>query len=260
MTDSTSYDDYVQDHTFMRDYLDYQARYSSQVRESDRVIIERVHKIRGDRLGRGGGEPVILDLGCSTGNLLRHLLQAIGGGTFIGADLSEAALDECRKDPALATATFQNMDIVKLDAESSFDVIIVNAVLYMMSDDEFEKSLRGLARALTPSGEIIVFDFFHDYTQDLAIKERSASHPDGLMLHFRPMRQVGPLLEREGFSDVRFEPFEIPIDLERGQTFGSNQSGFEDLNSYTIRTDEGRRLLFRGALYQPWCHLFARKN
>jgi SAM-dependent methyltransferase len=258
MTHTTSYDDYVQDRTFMRDYLDYQARYRIQVRESDRVIIERVRTI--SDAWKGTRPPTILDLGCSTGNLLRHLLRAVEGPTFVGADLSEAALDECRKDPALSGATFRNMDIVKLDGGALYDVIIVNAVLYMMNDDEFEKSLEGLARALTSGGEIILFDFFHDNAQHLAIRERSASHPNGLMLHFRPIREVEPLLEKAGFSEIRFEPFEIPIDLERGATFGSNQSGFEDLNSYTIRSEEGRRLLFRGALYQPWCHLFARKG
>ena len=62
-----------------------------------------------------------------------------------------------------------------------------------------------------------------------------------------------------GFDDVQFAPFEIPIDLPRGRTVGDNESGFEDLNSYTVRSEAGDRLLFRGTLFQPWCHLIARK-
>jgi hypothetical protein len=53
-----------------------------------------------------------------------------------------------------------------------------------------------------------------------------------------------------GFKSVVFEPFEIAIDLPF--------SGLEgNPISYTKTTEEGKRMQFRGVLYQPWCHLVA---
>jgi hypothetical protein len=50
------------------------------------------------------------------------------------------------------------------------------------------------------------------------------------------------------------------MDLARGSVYKDGESGFEDLNSYTVKTETGDRLLFRGALYQPWCHMIAHKG
>ena len=38
-----------------------------------------------------------------------------------------------------------------------------------------------------------------------------------------------------------------------------NMSLFSELNSYTIKSENGERLVFRGSLYQPWCHICARR-
>ena len=59
-------------------------------------------------------------------------------------------------------------------------------------------------------------------------------------------------LMNAGFSDIQFYPFEIPIDLPE-------PNAASDLTTYTRRTEIGSRLQFRGSLYQPWCHLTARK-
>jgi hypothetical protein len=79
------------------------------------------------------------------------------------------------------------------------------------------------------------------------------------MLHLRPQANTTRILEDCGFSAIRYTPFSIPIDLAPGQTAAGNREGFEDLNSYTVKVESGDRLLFRGTLFQPWCHLVARK-
>ena len=253
-----TYEDYVRDESFISDYLAYQARWSTNARESDRVIIEHVANAV-EALPSAGREPHVVDIGCSTGNLLKHLRSALPDVRLSGSDYSPESVATCRADPALAGMAFETVDIVQMAAEDVFDVAVVNAVLYLLDQTDFDAALRGLARSLRPGGTLVVFDFFHPFRQDLSIIERSRSHPDGLPIHFRSMAEVEASLGVAGFSSVRFEPFEIPIDLEEGAPHGDNRSGFEDLNSYTVRAEDGRRLLFRGTLFQPWCHLIAVK-
>jgi SAM-dependent methyltransferase len=123
--------------------------------------------------------------------------------------------------------------------------------VYLFRQPEFERSLASLAKALKPGGRFLAFDWFHPYEQELAIFEKSATHPEGLLIHARPYSLVEKALAKAGFGDVAFRPFAIPIDLEQPRKP-------TDMRSYTVPAD-GRRLLFRGALFQPWCHLVARK-
>ena len=44
-------------------------------------------------------------------------------------------------------------------------------------------------------------------------------------------------------------PFDLPRPTEE-----------KDVTSYTEHTKDGRRLSFRGSLFQPWCHVTAKKE
>ena len=255
MSEKSKYEEYVADGTFMASYLDYQRRYASDIRESDKVLIQKVRALREEMADKR--DLVVLDLGCSTGNLLKHLSKSVPGLSLVGGELSDAALEECRSNPDLAGMPFEKMNVVDLQDQDRFDVIIVNAVLYMMDDDEFTASLRGIHRALKQNGYLLVFDFFHRFPQHLAITETSRSHPDGLTLYFRPISETQQLLEHLGYGTVEFSPFEIPIDLQARSP--DEPDAWQDLHSYTISDSEGQRLLFRGTLFQPWCHLMAQK-
>jgi SAM-dependent methyltransferase len=257
MSSEPTYEDYVTDPDMSTNYVAYQQRYNDEPRESDKVVIELV---RAEVAGRGSVSLDLLDAGCSTGNLLRHLRRALPGVRLTGGELQESALVACRADAELEGVSFERLDVTDLGLDQAFDVIVVNAVFYMMTDEVVQRGFRSVAQALRPGGALVAFDFFHPYPQDLAIMEKSASWPNGLMLHFRQMATVERMLVNAGFESAHFEPFRIPIDLERGKNqFGANASGFEDLNSYTVRTENQDRLLFRGTLFQPWCHLVARK-
>jgi SAM-dependent methyltransferase len=226
-------------------YLAYQARYAAQPRESDRVLVEIV-----DRLTRGRDGATVLDLGCSTGNLLRHLRRARPDLALVGGDLMESHLEACRRDPELADLPFAVMDALDLGVESAYDVVVVNAVLYLFAPSELERALTSIARSLRPGGHLVAFDLFHPFGQELTITEASATHPEGLTLHFRSYGAVGAALARAGFGTPEIAPFAIPVDLPR-------PGDDADIISYTVPAADGRRLLFRGALFQPWCHAVA---
>jgi SAM-dependent methyltransferase len=240
-------------------YAAYQQRYAREPRESDRALIELLRREAAPRLARGE-RPWLLDAGCSTGNLLRHIRSAMPDLRLSGADLAPRFVEAARRDPDLAGIDFGVLDLLDLGARERYDFVTAHAVCYLFGDEDYPRALASMARALRPGGAYLGFELIHGFAQELCIRETSRSHPDGLVLHFRPMQQVERLLRQSGFERAEFHPFAIGRDLPRGATWGGNADGFEDLNSYTVRTDDGQRLLFRGALYQPWCHVVAWKS
>jgi SAM-dependent methyltransferase len=256
----SSYAKYVSDEKLHEKYGAYQERYAENIRESDRVIINIVEEaLTRDFPDRPAS---LLDIGCHTGNLLMHLRRAIPADRLelSGADLVEEVIEACRKDERLDGIRFEVMDMLSLDATDPWDMVIANAVAVYFDVDEYEKAIASIAGALKPGGTYVAFEWLHPWPQDLEIRETSRSHPEGLTIHFRPHEVVEPILRRHGFTEVEFRAFEIPIDLERGEKFRDDLEGFEDLNSYTRTTADGERLIFRGILFQPWCHIVARKG
>lgn len=252
MSEGFSYQEYVTDEAFLRDYNAYQAKYAQQIRESDKVMIGLVRDILRSR-DPAKGPLRLLDIGCSTGNLLLHLKRLLPELQLTGGDLAESSLAECRVNPDLEGIAFQALDALDLPRDVRYDVITVNAVLYMMLDEQFEGALRSIAGALETGGTLIAFDFFHRFEQDLTINEVSKTHPNGLRLRFRPMARAKEALHAAGLESPVFRPFTLPIDLPRNPDDS-------ELITYTVVTADGLRMPFRGILFQPWCHLTARKG
>lgn len=230
----------------MRGYTEYQKKYSVNMRESDKRLIEIVRRLVGD------APKTLVDIGCSTGNLLLHMRRLLPRLRLVGGELAAQALALCRANPDLAGIRLEEMNLARLDRRAEFDIAVVNAVLYLFDRREFEAAVSEVAKALRPGGALVAFDWFHPWEQELEIKESSETHPNGLMIHLRPYSQVREILTRSGFAEVSFEPFEIPIDLPRPDRPG-------DMLSYTTRTAAGGRIILRGSLAQPWCFLVARK-
>ena len=245
------YREYVADEEFAAGYTDYQRRYLDEPRESDRVLIGHVADALAARSAIGR-RPRVLDIGCSTGNLMRHLARALPGAEFWGGELMPEALEICRAAPDLDGMTFAEMDLLDIGHPGAFDVIVINAVLYLLGDDDLRRALGSVAAALAPGGSLVAFDLFHPFDQHLTIREESPTHPDGLVLHFRPYALLGEACAAAGLEPPAIHPFAIPIDLPR-------PARDDEIISYTVPTASGERLLFRGALAQPWCHVTARR-
>jgi SAM-dependent methyltransferase len=248
VSEDFNYREYVTDAAFLRDYNAYQAKYAKQMRESDKVLVAIIREL----LAAGRARRRLLDIGCSTGNFLLHLRRLVPNLELTGGDLAESSLAECRANPDLRGISFKALNILQLPPGERYDIIVVNAVLYMMEDADFQQALKSMAAALEQGGSIVVFDFFHPFEQDLSIMEVSKTHPKGLRLRFRPMSSTIRMLEAAGFAGAQFRPFTLPIDLPRN-------SDDSELISYTVTTKDDVRLPFRGTLFQPWCHLSARK-
>jgi SAM-dependent methyltransferase len=250
MNSKFTYDEYVHDEKFLSDYNAYQSKYAEEPRESDKVILGIVRE-RLARIGTGGA-PTLMDIGCSTGNLLIHLRRQFADLALEGGDLADSSLDLCRRNPALAGVTFSRSDITALPADG-YDLIVVNAVLYMFDEVQYAAALASLARALRKGGGVVVYDFAHEFGQDIEILEKTSSHPNGLRLCFRPMAKIRAAAATAGFESVEFRPFELPIDLPRSKDDS-------EIITYTRKDEHHHRMAFRGTLYQPWCHMIMSRD
>lgn len=249
MTNDYTYKDYVANKSFYDEYSKYQKKYAFNARESDKTIIGLVAD---EAERRGLAEPRVLDIGCSTGNLLHHLQKRLPKARLTGGDLMAYVVDECRENPLLQGMAFEVMDICALP-KAGQDMVVANAILFLFDWDLYDAAVQSLFDSLAAGGMFVGYEWMHDFHSDITVIEKSNLHPDGLRISMRPYWRVRESFLRAGFADVEFRPFHIPIDLPRLE--GREQ----ELVSRTVATDDGQRLLFRGPLHQPWCHMTARK-
>lgn len=244
MDGESAYRDYVADERFLSTYNAYQERYAVELAERDKVMIDLVR-------ANAPACASILDIGCSTGNLLKHMHAALPDCVLTGGDMALSSLDAARLAIADNFVHLTPMDMLHIEGE--YDVIVANAVTYLFDGSTYTKAVASAARALKSKGVFISFEWAHPFGgQDIAIVETTDGHPRGLPIHARPYRKVRDELMRVGFAHVSFHPFEMPFDIAAPEDPGGTPV------TYTEETRDGRRLSFRGALYQPWCHVVAR--
>jgi SAM-dependent methyltransferase len=241
----SSYGQYVKDERFLAFYNEYQKRYAGQIAERDKVMLGL---IAAKTQGRGA----LLDIGCSTGNLLLHVKRAFPEMTLTGGELAESSLTAARANPDLSGIEFRTMDM--LDIPGQYDCITANAVAVYFEWDEYERALRSVASALKTGGIYIAFEWLHPHNQELRIVETCLSHPDGLKYWYRPYERVSGILGKAGMEKIEFHPFFMPFDIPEPE----DKSG--DTVTYTEKLENGNRISMRGALSQPWCHMLASKR
>ena len=101
----------------------------------------------------------VLDVGCGQGR--DALMAARMGHTVVGIDISPTGIDQM-----LATAkreglsiTAEVADLREYDTSSMFDVVVLDRVLHMLSDDHQKLELLGKAAGWTTSGgHVLVAD------------------------------------------------------------------------------------------------------
>lgn len=231
-------------------YYEYQKRYSQEMRKSDKVMLNLVLPF----LQKSARRPFrLLDIGCSSGNFVAHLRDRAPDIEYWGGDIQPAVIERCRSEPHLKGIRFEVMNIRDLSAWPQFDAIVANAVLFRFSEEDLATICCSLASALTRSGPLFTFDFYHRFEQDLTIVDKSAWHPQGLMLHMRSYRTASRIFREANFEEPLFLPFRLPIDLPE-------RTDPSDVGTYTRTTTDGERIMFRGVIYQPWCHMTTRKS
>ena len=235
-------------------YHDYQDKYKENIRESDKKLISLIS----DKMKAQTGlekEVSLLDIGCSTGNLLKHIKNTFPKCKLSGCDSNEDAISICSNEPNLKDVSFHISDIEKLtETQNKYDIITASALLAVFEGKAFFKVIENISQLLNSGGWFFAFDWFHSFEQEIVWVEKNVNCPEGLPpMVFRPYSQVEAACKEAGLSNLEFHPFQIPIDLEK-------PSSPESVQSYTVKSENGDRMIFRGGLYQPWCHFAAQKK
>lgn len=99
-----------------------------------------------------GPEARVLDVGCASGRLV-EMLRARGHERVMGVDLSEEAIDACRRR---GVTDVHVMPADRLDVpDASFDVLVASDVLEHIEDDG--RALREWRRVVAPGGILVIF-------------------------------------------------------------------------------------------------------
>jgi len=97
----------------------------------------------------------VLDVGCGTGRLGRHLVGIIGAtGTYIGIDPLEERIKIANEKNDLPNAFFEIGSAEDLESikDNSVDVVCLNAVFHWIQDKE--AALWEIVRVLKPGGKV----------------------------------------------------------------------------------------------------------
>jgi ubiquinone/menaquinone biosynthesis C-methylase UbiE len=153
----------------------------------------------------------VLEVGCGTGTLtLAAKRQAGSSGTAFGIDLLPGMIELSQRKAAQANAdiTFQvgSIDDIPFSADQ-FDVVLCSFMIFHMSDVVRRKGMAEIYRVLKPQGRLLVLD--------LALPTPTLSRAiakllfGGMLQH--DLRELLPLLEAAGFSDVETAPAKFRI-------------------------------------------------
>ncbi|MFF7971159.1 methyltransferase domain-containing protein [Streptomyces sp. NPDC007905] len=113
--------------------------------------------------GAGRGDRV-LDVGCGTGYLTRHMAARVGpDGTVTGVDPSPPVLAYARnrkRRTGSACCTYQEGIAESLDLpDASFDTVVSSLMLHHLPEDLRLPALREMRRVLRPGGRLLVVEF-----------------------------------------------------------------------------------------------------
>src|SRR3546814_9775927 len=107
----SNHEHYVRDETFLSYYNDYQARWRDRIAERDHAMIDLIAL-------HTWGKGTLLDIGCSTGNLLQHVRQAFPNLRLTGGELAESSLHTAKGNPSLASVDLRRMNMLDIEGRS----------------------------------------------------------------------------------------------------------------------------------------------
>ena len=126
----------------------------------------------------------VVDVGCGTGRLA--VAMAAAGHTVSGIDPARTSLDAARAKPGAEQVTWLEGTSALLPADA-FDVAVMTSHVaqFFVDDDEWERTLSDLKRALVPNGRL-VFDARDPDAREWerwnpADSRRRVRLPDGMM-------------------------------------------------------------------------------
>jgi len=181
----------------------------SFVWEKGRGVVELLAPQRGER---------ILDLGCGTGHLTAEI--AAVGALTVGIDQSADMIAQARRQ--FPDLRFEVYDAREIPFTGEFDAVFSNAALHWIP--EAEKVIRGVARALKPSGRFVAEMGGKGNIRRLVGAIIGACREVGLdsgaateAWYYPSIGEYAGLLEKHGLEVRQAALFERPTRLEDGE-------------------------------------------
>ncbi|MEX1062629.1 MAG: class I SAM-dependent methyltransferase [Balneolaceae bacterium] len=136
--------------------------------------IRRLLRRAGKRLDEQG-EWAVLDAGCGFGQYDRFILAQFENARLVSVDIKTAYIDACRNyfeaEIATGSARFGIEDLVEMEKENQFDLILCVDVLEHIEDDL--TVIRNLVHALKPGGQLLMHSPSHFSEADSGGDEES---------------------------------------------------------------------------------------
>jgi ubiquinone/menaquinone biosynthesis C-methylase UbiE len=153
----------------------------------------------------------LLDAGCGSGVLSRHLARQHSDCTVIGCDISETRVRQAR-DTAMDIPNlhFDVRDLSQLDyPEGHFDVIVCRYVLQHLPQEIRSAALAGFHRCLKPGGWLVTIDFDGGFLNlhpqpSPWLQEALHTLETQFPVDLRIGRKLPHLLVLAGFSETRW--------------------------------------------------------
>ncbi len=166
-----------------------------------------------DRLALVGNETV-LDAGCGTGRVTRHLVERLPRGRVIAVDVSPEMLAEARANLADVAGRVEvvQSDLTELVVDEPVDAAFSGAVLHWVLDQDL--AFRRLHDALRPGGRLLAWyggegshEALYRRADEIAGEEPFAPHFDGWVLPivWPSAAETAARLAAAGFEDVHCE-------------------------------------------------------
>ena len=153
----------------------------------------------------------VLEVGCGTGTLTLAAKRKAGpSGKVFGIDIIPGMIELSQRKAAQAgeDVTFQSGSIDDIPfSANQFDVVMCSFMIFHMSEMMRRKGIAEICRVLKPQGRLLVLDLALP-TQPLP--RTIAQKLLGFSLQ-HDLRELIPLMEASGFTDVEIGPVKFRI-------------------------------------------------
>lgn len=184
--------------------------------------------------------PDVLEIGCGTGGLTRHLLSGVTGGRFLITDIAPNMVEKCKSQCEDARVEYLCMDGERPSLEGRrFDLIVSSLAVQWFAD--LRSGLAELADLLKPGGRLVFstlgVDTFANWRAAhaaLGLQDGTRSYPD--------LVEIEAMMPPGGTLQLREERIERDYDdarvfARRLKTIGANTpaSGHKPLSPKDFR-------------------------